>query len=64
MQMLMLYVVGGLAGSVTHLAYCWYDAGGERCVGSHTAAGTISKVHEQAETAVIGAHFCKSNTAT
>jgi hypothetical protein len=29
-QLLALYVLGGLAGSCTHLAYCWYDAGGER----------------------------------
>jgi hypothetical protein len=29
-QLLVLYVLGGLAGSMTHLAYCWYDAGGER----------------------------------
>lgn len=28
-QLLVLYVLGGLAGSCTHLAYCWYDAGGE-----------------------------------
>lgn len=33
----MLYVLGGLAGSATHLAYCWYDAGGERCLLASTA---------------------------
>jgi hypothetical protein len=50
LQMLVLYVLGGLAGSVTHLAYCWYDAGGER----YTAAGTTNRVHTMFEAAVNG----------
>jgi len=29
LQLLVLYLLGSLAGSCTHLAYCWYDAGGE-----------------------------------
>lgn len=35
-QLLVLYVLGGLVGSATHVAYCWYDAGGAHT--SHTAA--------------------------
>lgn len=27
-ELLVLYLLGSLAGSCTHLAYCWYDAGG------------------------------------